>query len=172
MSTQIFFLFLYSSFLALVISPLLPSLKLLFFAPFLAYLFYRKEQITCLWFSLLCGLIIDLLSSQTRLGTYALNYCLTVSILYRYKKHFFEDSLTTIPLIAGIFTFISSLIQIGLLYGLRLGFHITLSWMWFKDDLIGITILNMLYTGLAFTLPSLFLSRKTPRRSSILISPR
>lgn len=171
-SYRILFLFLYFLFFALLLPPLLPMLHLLFFAPFLAYLFYQQEQIPCLWFSLLCGLCIDLLSSQTRLGTYALNYCLTTLILYRYKKHFFEDSLSTIPLMTGFFTFTSILIQIVLLYGLRLGFHVHLTWSWFKEDLLGTMIVNMLYAGISFTLPSLCFHKKTPRRSTILISPR
>ncbi len=49
-----------------------PEARLFAFSPFLAILYNRIHFQKALWLSFLCGLIIDLLSSEVRLGVYAL----------------------------------------------------------------------------------------------------
>lgn len=150
---QIMFPFFYTFTLMVCLPPLLPDLRVLFFAPFLVYSFYHQTKEGSLWLALLCGLIIDLLSAHTRLGFYALNYCLTTNLLYRQKKHFFADNLSTLPIMAFIFSALSTLIQAILLYAFGQGMILSLDWI--AIDLIWLPMLDALYAGIAFTLPSL-----------------
>ena len=77
---------------------LLPAWGLAYFAPFLIIVYYQKRLLTCLWASLLCGLILDLLSSKTHLGFHGLAYLAATSILFPRRRNFFGDNLTTMPL--------------------------------------------------------------------------
>lgn len=96
----------------LFIPPLFPSLQLVFFAPFLTILYYKKDLLGCLWGSLFCGLILDLLSAESRLGLYAINYMLVTMIIYRLKYNFFSDSVTTLPLLTFLFSLVSTILEI------------------------------------------------------------
>lgn len=159
----------YSFGLAMVLPLFFPSLHLLFFAPFLALCFYRCSLSGCLWWALSCGFVIDLLSAQTRLGTYAMNYCLTTLCLYRYKFHFFEDRLSTLPIMTLCFACLSTLIQTAIFY--MIGKSFSLSWEWMASNLFFSPLQDALYAGLAFTLPSLVISH-IKRRSLFLMARR
>jgi rod shape-determining protein MreD len=169
MLNRILFLFFYALAIAITFPTLFPQLRLMFFAPFLVFVFYHKNKILSLWISLLCGLIVDLLSAQTRLGFYALNYCLTTSILYSQKRNFFEDSLMTLPVMTFFFSFLSTFIQFCLLY--IFGQGLLLSWEWVNNDLLWMPFKDALYAGIAFSLPALFFP-KLPKRRTILFTPK
>jgi rod shape-determining protein MreD len=143
--------FVYAFCLAMIIPIFFPSLYLLYFAPFLILSFYRYSLPHCLWWAFTCGLIIDLLSSQTPLGTYTINYCFTTICLYRYKFLFFEDRLSTLPVMTFCFATLSTLIQAGLIYFIGMSF--SLSWQWVLSDLFLNAFQNAVYAGLAFSLP-------------------
>jgi rod shape-determining protein MreD len=104
------FPFFLACFFALFGAALTQEVKLLAFSPFLALLYNRFTFQGSLWIASLCGLIIDLVSSQFCLGVYALNYCVTTFILYRQRKHFFEDK----PLALCLFTLFISAVSTGL----------------------------------------------------------
>lgn len=158
--------FFYSIILALTLPIFLPQLALMFFAPFIVITYYYKDKISCLWLSLVCGLIIDLLSDNNRLGVYALNYCLTTFILYRQKYHFFEDNLTTFPIMTFLFSCFSSLLQALLLY--LFGKGIIFSWDWFKLDIILFPFIDSLFAALCFTLPFFLLPKPLKRKTKIV----
>lgn len=160
---NLLFLFAYICGLTLTLPLLFPSLRLFYFSPFLVFCFYRNSFSSCLWWALLCGLIVDLLSNQTRLGTYALNYCLTTAFLYGYKQHFFEDRLSTLPVMTFCFAILSTAIQVGILYGF--GKPFTLSWEWIKSDLFWMPLQDALYAAAAVAFPLSLLS--TPRWRSV-----
>ena len=84
-------------FLALIAAILFPAIiqwiPLTFFAPFLVIAYYKCGYVKCLWLSLLCGLIIDLLSSHTTTAIHSINYCITTAILYNRTKFFFDDKI-------------------------------------------------------------------------------
>lgn len=162
---KLVFFFLYTLAIILLFAGVEPNLRLLFFAPFLVIAYYNKGLRSCLWLALLCGLIVDLLSSQTRLGTYAFNYCLTTWILYNQKRHFFEDSPTTFPIMTFIFAFISTLMQVALLY--IFGQPIELSWDWIKNDLIRLPLYDAFYAGIAYSLPYLFFPKRSKKQSML-----
>jgi rod shape-determining protein MreD len=148
--------------LTLTASSLSPYFRLSFFAPFLVIACYKKPLIACLWFSLLCGLILDLLSSHTRIGIHALTFCITISLLYPQKRNFFADSLSTLPIMTFLFASLSSFIMALLLYSLEM--NSMLSWNWILTDLIIMPAADGLYAFCCFILPALLFGK--PRRRS------
>jgi len=140
----------------MLITPLfLPTLKIVYFAPFLIFTFYRTSKKNSIWLALLCGLILDLFSGQMRFGIYAMNYTISTYVLYNLKNYFFEDSLTTLPIMTVIFVYVSALIQLILLDALTI--QPVASWNWLTTELIKTPFYNILYAILAFALlPYLF----------------
>ncbi|HSW87473.1 MAG TPA: mreD [Rhabdochlamydiaceae bacterium] len=128
-----------------------PNLRLIPFAPFLAIVFTRKTFINSLWLACLCGLIFDLLTSQFRLGLYALNYCLTTVLVYHQKRNFFEDK----PLALSVFTVLvscaSTVLQLFLLYAFDQGLNLSMKLV--LTDMIAMPILDGGYAFLWFALP-------------------
>ena len=84
--------------LTLTAPVIFPGFRLLFFVPFQIMMYYQRSFRSCLWSSLLCGTIVDLFSSYTRLGICALDYTLTTYILYRQRENFFSDSLSSVEM--------------------------------------------------------------------------
>jgi rod shape-determining protein MreD len=91
---------------------LLPHVKLFAFAPFLALLYNRCSFQSSLWLASLCGLVIDLSSSEFRLGVHALQFCLTTLLLYQQKRHFFEDKPLALCLFTLLISSVSTLLQL------------------------------------------------------------
>jgi rod shape-determining protein MreD len=152
-------LFVYTSFLGLLLSNILPNIQLLYFAPFLTLCLYRLPFSNCLWWALICGFVVDLFSSQLQIGTFALIYCLTVAYLHHFKKHFFEDHKTTLPLMTFAFAICSTLLQFGIFY--VMGKPFALSWIWMKNDLFWMPLQDALYGVLFFSfLQKRLLTRK------------
>ena len=148
--------------LATVSTPLLaPSMRLQFFSAFLVIAFYKKTLVKCLWFALICGLIIDLLSTQPRLGIYALGYSLTTILLYSQRRHFFADSLSTLPLMCVFFSILSTVFMIFLNYFME--FNMTLSWGWILTDLLIMPFADGLFAFICFILPPLLLGKRPKR---------
>ncbi|MBA3723058.1 MAG: rod shape-determining protein MreD [Parachlamydiaceae bacterium] len=153
--------FIYALTINFLFPALFPTLNLLFFAPFIILSFYNTNKINVLWLALLCGLIVDLLSTHTRIGFYALNYCLTAWILYPQKVHFFEDSFSTLPIMTFLFSITSTFIQVFLFY--ILGQGILFSWELIQNDFIWLPIIDAIYAALAFTIPYLFYPKTSKR---------
>lgn len=126
---------------------LLPSLRLIAFAPFLSLAYMRTSLLASLWLSFLSGLIIDLLSAELRFGTYALNYSLTTLILYNQKRHFFEDKPLSLPLFTLFFSLISTLLQLILLK------EVSFTWKLALTDLCVMPLCDALYALFWFTIP-------------------
>lgn len=89
--------------LTLIIPAIFPQWHLLFFAPFLVILYYQKSYLFCLWAAFLCGLAIDILSAEMRMGLHAIAYCMTTWLLYDRRRHFFADSFSTLPIMTFLF---------------------------------------------------------------------
>lgn len=142
-----------------------PNLHLLYFAPFLAIAIYKTTRVNALWLAFFCGIIVDLLSAQTRLGMHALNYCITIFILYGQRKNFFEDRYSTFPTMTFLFAFISTLIQVGLLN--LFGHGVILSWAFVKSDLFWMPLRDALYAAIAYTLPLSFCKPPQKRQTSL-----
>lgn len=142
------------------------SLSILFFAPFLVMCCYRTSLSSVLWWAFTCGLVTDLFSFHSRLGTYALINCLTVSLVYRFQVYFFIDRLSTLPIMTALYSFIASWIHVVLFY--LNGYPFFLSWPWLKSNLLMTTWEDALYAGICFTLPSLWSLPPIKRSSSLM----
>lgn len=150
-----FYLFVYTVILALFLPLLSPFWHLLYFVPFIVQCFYRHSLNGCLWWSIVAGFIVDLFSADTRLGNYAMNYCLVTVCIYRYRFHFFEDRLSTLPAMTFCFSCLSAFIQIAIFYIISRPF--ALSWSWLFNDFLFIPLQTSLYAILAFSFPSFLL---------------
>lgn len=157
------FFFCLSLLLTLITPVIVPGLILNFFAPFLILIYYKKSFLKSLWASFFCGLILDLLSPFSRLGLYTVNYCLTTSFLYSQKKNFFEENLSTLPIMTFFWSILSSVIQVVLLYIFEKGIMVSMGWV--VTDLILMSLVDAFYAFAFFILPFLFMGQK-PRRGS------
>lgn len=160
------FLFTYSLILTLTLPALFPSQRFAYFAPLLVFSIYRYSRILCLWLALICGLILDLLSAEMRFGIYALNYTLCVLMLGYFKNYFFEDSFSTIPLMTILFSYLSTIIFLFLLYAFNS--QALLSWEWVKRELIQMPLSNAIYAILTFTVLALIFPRKTKKAPKLV----
>lgn len=161
-----YFLFCYSFCLANILSLVIPSFRPLYFAPFIVLTLYRCPLNQTLWWSIGCGLLIDLFSSQTRLGIFALNYCLTTFLLSSYKTHFFEDRPSTLPMMTFAYAALSNMLQLALFFAT--GTPITLTWDWFQNELIYIPFQTAVYGICAFYLGHRFFKRVLTYRKRAL----
>ncbi|CCB86880.1 MULTISPECIES: hypothetical protein [Parachlamydia] len=151
-SKQINSAFLISLLFTFLTPALFHSLRILFFSPFLVILFYKKKLSVCLWSACLCGVIIDLLSSHSRLGIHAFAYVCTTWILFGFKRHFFADSLSTLPIMTFFFSVLTSTILLLLVYTFEKNIHIHPNWI--LTDLIFFSALDALYAFCIFILPA------------------
>lgn len=138
-------------FLLLTVPFFFPAFHPLFFAPALVIAIYRGSLLSALWKALFCGIVLDLFSSSLLFGVSSLNYALTVALLYSQKRNFFEDNLSTLPLMTFAFSVVSTILQYIL--GLFFGSSITLSWAYVFTDLIAMPLLDSLMAFALFSLP-------------------
>lgn len=128
-----------------------PFLHLSFFAPFLALCYHASNLSKSLWIAVVCGVILDLMSSEFKFGLHTLGFVLATLVLYPQKRHFFEDK----PLALSIFTVIIAagltLLQFVLIHLFDRG--ISFSALTFLTDVILMSIVDGLYAFLWFTCP-------------------
>jgi rod shape-determining protein MreD len=146
------FVLTWTLFIVLCIPVLFPGWRLMAFAPCLVIIYYQKSYLASLWLSTACGLFLDVLSSHSNLGLYAVSFCLTTAVLYGQQKHFFADSLSTLPLMTFLFSFISTIIQAIMLYVFEA--ENIFSWAWAATDLLIMPLLDALYAFVCFLLPA------------------
>jgi rod shape-determining protein MreD len=145
------FPFALASFFALFGTAFLPHVKILAFAPFLALLYNKRTFQSSLWLASLCGLAVDLLSSEFRLGLYALNYCLATLLLYRQKRHFFEDKPLALCLFTLLISVVSTVLQLLLISIFDKA--LPLSGKMLVTDLLIMPLLDTAYAFLWFSCP-------------------
>lgn len=75
--------------------------------PFLVRLYSTLSFTKALWISGVCGFILDLLSSEFKLGLLGTSYVVTTAVIYRYKKFFFSEK----PLAFVLFTMLASFLS-------------------------------------------------------------
>lgn len=158
-------LFCYTLILHLFIS-FFTDFQILTFAPFLIMTCYRAPLQTALWWAFICGLFIDFFSYDTKLGAYALINCLTIFLIYRLQMYFFIDRLSTLPLMTFFFSLVSSCIHLTYFY--LNGYQFSLSLSWINIHIIEASLVDALYAGICFTIPSLWSLKPTRRRSPLL----
>jgi rod shape-determining protein MreD len=126
-------------------------MRLIAFAPFFAIIFERSSYVKSLWIAVLCGLILDLFSSQLYFGLYGICYGITAAICYHQKKHFFEEKPLALSLYSALISSISSLALIVLTLLFDRQFPLTLE-MIISDGFVT-PILDALYAFVWFTVP-------------------
>ncbi len=140
---------------------LLPSARLMFFAPFLIVTFYQRPLKICLLWALFLGLLIDLLSSYHRFGITAFNYVLCAFILYPQKRHFFADRLSTLPLMTFCFSTLSLFVH----YLIQQAFEkpLPFSWHWMATDAIIMPLFDAANAFIFYIAPAVLIGGR-PRR--------
>lgn len=145
---KILLAFLLSTLLLITLPILSPLFRLTFYAPLLIIVYYKKSFISSLWIALICGIIMDLLTTPSAIGTYAFNYCLTTAILYSQKRNFFEDSYSTLPVMTFLFVIIST---VTLILSMEIfGKSIPLSFSWALSDLFLMPLVDAFYAFVCF----------------------
>jgi hypothetical protein len=96
--------FIFAIILTLLGHVIFSPFRLFVLSPFLVYVYYRFSFKRALGIALGCGFIIDVFSSEARLVMYTATFFCTALLLYRQKRHFFEDS----GLPFAVFTVINS----------------------------------------------------------------
>jgi rod shape-determining protein MreD len=121
------------------------------FAPFLAIVMARQNYISTLRYAFICGLAMDLLTMQFRLGIYALGYCLACVAAYPLRRHFFEDKPIAISLYSALISSVATVIQLLLSWAFDQG--VPFSWSLIATDLILLPIADGIYALAWFVLP-------------------
>lgn len=97
-----------------------------------------------------------------------MNYCAVTWFLYHQKQNYFEDSLSTLPLLTAFFAILSTLIQAFLMY--FMDSPIVLSWQWMWSDLIKMSLWDALFAFIWFTIPLHSLPRAPQRRATFVLN--
>ena len=144
--------FIVAFFFLLLGTALFPHFRVWPFAPFLAILFYRVSFSKALWLSFLCGLAMDLFSSQFKFGLLTLTHTAIALLLFGQKKHFFEEKATAVSLYSVL---ISGFLSLFLLIFSSLSEkQIAISLPILFSNLIIMPFLDGLYTFICFSLPT------------------
>lgn len=160
-------LFILTLLFTLFLPALFPSCRLLFFAPFLVVMYYQKSLSLCLYFSFLCGIILDLLSTSF-IGLHALNFCLVTIFLYSRQRNFFSDNLSTLPLMTFFFSLLSTLLDALLIHTFESTFPFSLKWV-FADVFI-MPALDASYAFVCFILPFYAFGKRRRRGKDYFLS--
>jgi hypothetical protein len=140
------------NFAALLFLPTYFNWHLCFFAPSLALSFYRLAPFKCWLLSIACGLIMDIFSTSPLFGLTSVIYFATSLFLQKQQRHFFEDKLTTLPLMTLLFSALSTLFFI-LWYAMTSPFSVNLESL--ATDLLLMPACDGIYALITCTLPLL-----------------
>lgn len=100
---------------------------------------------------------MDLLSEYEHFGIYALDYCLTIALLFPQRRNFFADSLSTLPAMTFLFASFSTFMMGILLYNIEM--VDLFSWSWTLTDLILMPLMDAAYAFICFILPALLFGK-------------
>jgi rod shape-determining protein MreD len=157
----VFLAFLFGLIPSIIVPSVWPWVRLTYFAPFLCLMCYKRPLNFCLWYSIICGLIIDLLGAGTYLGLYAATYSATTLLVYGHKQYLFEDQVITLPIMTFFFAIYSTALQAFFV-------HLNVSWKWALTDLVLYPFADALYALLWFALPAYLLRHRNQSKNNIL----
>lgn len=159
------------SLLSLLFFPIFfPSLRLLYFLPFLARFCFHKTHFQIVVLATICGFIVDCLSGSFRMGMHTLPLAATLFLCYPLKGQFFEDTFSTLPLLTFFFSCCHSLM--AALFVLLFVGEIHFNGRWFLTDTIEMAVCDALYALLLFAIPFQITRRITKLRLNALIRKR
>lgn len=127
-----------------------PSIRFIVFAPFFAIVFQRKNMGSSLWIATLCGLCVDLLSSDLRFGAFAVCSLVAAAITHNLRNYFFEEKLLSIPLYTALISIVFSAAQFFFIRHL-----ITINLQWTLSTFLVMPMIDALYGFVWFTCPKL-----------------
>ncbi len=155
-------LFQFSLLFSLLLLVTAPSLPLHLWVLPIILTFYSQTLIRSLWISIAIGLLMDLLGSHDPLGIFTLATAATTPLLYRNKRHFFEDSLTTLPILSALYSSIFSLFVLLLSNPYRIG------WKLLATDIFLLPLADGALIFTSITLPLFFFkgSRLLPHNAA------
>ncbi len=138
------------------------SIRLFAFTPLLAIAFQRTSFLASLWIAASLGFLIDLFTSDIRFGLFALSYALTAACTHRFRLHFFEENLISIPLYTLLISTLLSLVQFFLILPIN-----TFSFPFIITSFLLMPLMDAVLAFVWFTCP-LFLyhlvTQRQPRR--------
>ncbi len=140
---------------------ILTGYQFLFLAAVVVVAIYQKPLVGACWIALGCGLIMDLLYAQDRLGPYTVSFVVATALIYNQKKHFFADNLMTMPVMCLLFSVAATLTQ--LFYIMAMERSISLSVSWVFVDLLILPTLDGLIAFALFIAPAFLLGFR-PRK--------
>lgn len=120
------------------------------FAPWLSLVSFSCNRLKALWLSALTGAFLDLISDDP-MGVHALNYALSVALLFHYRKYFLLGNPLHLSLFTSLVSFTSTLLQFFLLF--LFDRRIPFSGKWAFGDLIGMPIADGIYALVWFAAP-------------------
>jgi rod shape-determining protein MreD len=125
----------------------IPQMAILAYAPFVAYATLRSELMRALFLSALAGAIMDTVSEDP-MGVHALNYVVTTALLFKVKKHFSHDEPLHLSLFSGLFSSLSTSIQLFLLF--LFDRRVPFGGRWILGELIAMPVVDALYAFVWF----------------------
>jgi rod shape-determining protein MreD len=138
--------------LALIINTVFfPSIRLFFFAPTLAIVFLNCSRYRSFWWAIVCGMFMDLFTTEIRFGLFSLGYCLTAAVAWPQKSHFFEENPYSISLYTAVISSLFSGIFFILLF--IFGKASFFSWKSTLIDLFAMPFVDAIYAFCWFTCP-------------------
>lgn len=96
---------------AICLPQLFPKVQIQYLIPYLIVGIYYRPLAFNLWHAAFCGCFLDLFSSEPRFGIHALSYTATLYMVTGLRRQFFEDKLSTLPILTLLFSSISTLIH-------------------------------------------------------------
>lgn len=153
--------------LTIIFAPLLFTVPINLMAPAIVVLIQRFNQLRCLKFALITGIIIDLLSGYNQLGHFAASYSITTLILYRYRHRVFHDTVWALPLMTYIFSATLELSSALLNNPGKIHFS------WFVTEILLIPLLSACYAFALFPTVTFLLNyRKKDSTQSLASRPQ
>lgn len=134
----------------------LPQFSILAFSPFLALALMRCSFNQSLWLGCFAGCIMDLISNDP-IGVHALNYTLVMSLLFKMKRHFLYDEPFHLSLLTAIFSCLSTIFQVLLLF--LFDRRVPVQGRWAIADFLGMPVIDGFYAFVWFAGPLAFYSK-------------
>ncbi len=155
-----------TTFVAILLLIAFPGLPLQLWVIPLVISFYARPLLSSLWRAILMGTTLDLLSSADRIGAHALSAAITTYLLYRLKRRFFEDSITTLATLTSVYSALFSLFLVIIATPPRL------SWRTLVTDIIILPLADGTFAFLLISLPLLLWKRRPLAADTAAHRPR
>ncbi len=142
---------------------LIPKICLFAYGPWIASIILRCHLPKALWLAFLSGAVVDCLSEDPS-GVHALNYTIITMLLFRFKTWAFMSNPVHLSLFTVVISFLSTLLQLFLLF--LFDRRIPFTGQWAFGDLSLMPIADGIYALTWISLP-LFIYKKITQFTSV-----